>query len=136
MSSTWLRDLRKQIADLDAALPTRREFPVGPLQKDLLVARPVAGLRMIERDLLAVIGDQLRLGVERIDVRDAAAHEQKDHRLGFGGKMRLFRSQRIGAVRVGSRRRTPASAASNSLSRPGINSEPATADRTNCRRVP
>ena len=101
-----IRNLGKQIADLDATLPTRREFPVGSLQKDLLVTWPVTSLRMIERDLLAVIGDQLGLGVERIDVRNAAAHEQKDHRLGFGGKMGLFGGKRIGAIRVGNRRRT------------------------------
>ena len=87
---------------------------------------------MVERDLLAVIGEELRLGIERIDVRNAAAHEQKDHRLGLGRKMRLLGGQRFPPASA----TDPLSAANSSLSRPGMSSDPATADRTNCRRVP
>ena len=63
-----LSNVRKQVADFDATLSSRRKLPVGTFQKDLLLARPVASFRMVEDDLLAMIGKQLRLMVKRIDV--------------------------------------------------------------------
>ena len=53
-----LAEVREQVADLDAALAARRELPVRLLEEELLVAGPVARLRVVERDLLAVVGDR------------------------------------------------------------------------------
>ena len=78
--------------------------------------------------MLAVVGEQPRLGIEGIDVRDAAAHEQEDDALRPGREVR-----RLGCERVGLAAR-PASSASNCDRMPGIRSEPATAERRKPRR--
>ncbi len=51
-------DPRKQRADLGPALPSMGEIPARALQEQFFVARPVPRLRMVERDLLAVVGDR------------------------------------------------------------------------------
>ena len=71
-----LTDVRQKIADLGAGLPVRPEVPLG--SREILASRR----------RFSVIRDEFRLGIERIDVRDAAAHVQKDHSLGSGRKVR------------------------------------------------
>ena len=50
--------------------------------------------------LAGVLGEQ-RLGVERVDVRRPAVHEQVDDVLGLGREVRRVRQQRIAAGRGG-----------------------------------
>ena len=88
-------DVREQIAHFDSALAARRKLPVGPLQKNLFVAGPIASFRMIKNHLLPMVGNQLRLGIERINVRNSATHEQENHRLGLRRKMRVARCDRV-----------------------------------------
>ena len=107
-----LGHVREQRADLGAALAVLVEFPLRPLEEDPLVARPVADFRVIELDLLADVGGQPGLGIERVDVRDAAGHEQEDDVLRLGRKMRA----RLGAS--GSRGSRGRSSASSSGSNP------------------
>ena len=75
-----LGDIRKQIADLDAALPVLPELP-GRLQQ---VPDAVFGERQrpLKRQRLAMILRQPRLGIEGVHVRRTAVHEQEDHALG------------------------------------------------------
>jgi len=56
---------------------------------------------MVERDRLTVVGEQARLVVEGVDMRDAAGHEQEDDALGPGREMRRPGSERIGGRRIG-----------------------------------
>ena len=88
--------VREEFADFRARFAAFLELPLRLLEEELLVARPIARLRMIEGDLLAVIGGELRLRVETIDVRDAAAHEQEDDALGLTGKVRRLRCECVG----------------------------------------
>ena len=78
-----LTDVRQKIADLGAGLPVRPEVPLG--SREILASRR----------RFSVIRDEFRLGIERIDVRDAAAHVQKDHSLGSGRKVRRLGRERI-----------------------------------------
>ena len=78
------RQLRKQIADLGAVLAARLEFPLRFLEEALELAE--LALPVIDRDRLAGVGEQLRLGIEGIDVRDAAGHVQEDDALRPGAK--------------------------------------------------
>ena len=50
----------------------------------------------LEADALAVPLRQLRLGVEGIDLRRPAVHEQVDDALGLGREVRRLGSERIG----------------------------------------
>ena len=52
--------------------------------------------RAFERQRLAVVAGQARLGIERVHVRGTAVHEQKDHALGLGRKVRLLWRKWIG----------------------------------------
>ena len=74
--------------------------PLEELHRAPVVRRE--GVEHLLRHLvgLVVVGDQLRLVVERIDVRHAAAHVEKDHALGLRREMRRLRRERI----VGRRR--------------------------------
>ena len=92
------RDVREQRADLGAALPVPRELPLRALEKNALVAGAVLDFGMVGLDLLAVIAREGGLGIEGVHVRDAAGHEQKNHALGLGGKLRRERRERITAV--------------------------------------
>ena len=98
MSSMTLPISRKQLADLDAALSVTGELPRRGEQ--------VAGGSELElwlgnRQRLAVHRRELGLGVERVDVRNAAVHEQEHDPLGPRREVRLLRSQRIRAPHCG-----------------------------------
>ncbi len=56
--------------------------------------------RFVARQRLAGILRQRRLGIERIDVRRPAVHEQVDDALGLGRKVRRARRQRVGVDHV------------------------------------
>src|SRR5207249_2470258 len=75
------RDVGKQLAHLDAASAMSFEFPWRFHQPADVSLRE--GKWTLERKRLAVIPDQPRLGIERIDARRAAVHEEKDHALGL-----------------------------------------------------
>ena len=47
---------------------------------------------------LAVILRQSRLGIECIDLRGAAGHEEKDDSFGRGGEVGTFGRQRVGRI--------------------------------------
>jgi hypothetical protein len=84
----------EQFAHPQATLAMLGELVAGldevPLELPRLVQPPRGG------DFLAVVGDQLGLVVERVDVRRAAGGEQEDHPVGLRGKVRLMRRQRVG----------------------------------------
>ncbi len=88
-----LGHLGVQLADLDAALAVL----LGLERRGHQLADPgPAGL--LEQSIghrLTVQLFQARLGVEGIDVRRTAVHEQEDHPFGPGGKVRSPWSQRI-----------------------------------------
>ena len=85
-------NLRKQFADLDAALAVLLELE-RRLQQ---VARfGTDEFRHLERQRFAVEGGEFRLGVEGIDVRRPAGHEQEDETLGLRGILRGSLRQRI-----------------------------------------
>ena len=87
------RDVRKELAHFDAAPAMLFEFPRRLHQPADVSLRE--GERSLERKRLAVIPNQPRLGVERIDARWAAVHEEKDHALGLWLEMGSLRSERI-----------------------------------------
>ncbi len=91
-------NVRKQITDFDATFAARLKVPVRFFQKPFEVAR--FSLPIIDRDLFAVIGEQLRFGIERVDVRDAACHEQKDDPFHLGLKVARFCRQGVGSNAV------------------------------------
>ena len=80
-----LADLRKQVADRDAALAVMAEFPRAAQH-----VADVVELRRVRLDLdrLPVLAVEPRLGVERVDLRRSAVHEQEDDARGLGRKVR------------------------------------------------
>ena len=91
-----LRDVGEEFADFNAALPAFLELPLWPLQEQLFVAGAIARFGVVERHRLAVIGGELRLRVEGIDVRHAAGHEQEDDVRGLRREVRRLRGERVG----------------------------------------
>ena len=86
------REMGKQLAHFETALPVLVELPRGGEQ----VARGgELELRLGEGHGLAVHGGELRLGVERINVRHAAVHEQKDDALRLRREVRRARRKRV-----------------------------------------
>ena len=85
--------VRKKIADRGAALAARAESPLRRLEIALEV--PELPLPIVDRDRFAVIANEPRLRVERVDVRDAAGHVQKDHAFGPRLKVRSLGGQGI-----------------------------------------
>ena len=82
--------LREKRADLLAALAVSLELPLGCLEKNSLVAGPVLDFGMIPfGDLLAVVAVELRLVVERVEMRHAAAQIDENDAPSLRGKMRL-----------------------------------------------
>jgi hypothetical protein len=88
--------VRKERTDFGPGLAVPIEFPLRPLEKNPLVAGAILDLGMVELDFFANVGRQPRLRIERVDMRHAAGHEQKDHVLGLGRKMPTTRRERIG----------------------------------------
>src|SRR5262249_31957564 len=82
------------LADLDAGLATLRELERRLHQP----AGATFGLLFQTGWLLAVVLDQRRLGVERIDLRRATVHEEVDDALGLRLEVRLLRRQRVVAA--------------------------------------
>src|ERR1044072_2129287 len=82
---------RKELADLDAALPVwfEREWRLQQ-RAGLALGLEISGGRG-----LPVVFIEHRLRVEGIDLRRAAIEEQEDDVFGLGGKMRRLWSQRI-----------------------------------------
>ena len=87
------RDVREQARDLDAASAVRLEGPVRLLEEARVVAGPP--LPFVDGDGLAVVAEQGRLGVEGVDVRNAARHEEEDDVLGARREVRRLRRQQI-----------------------------------------
>ena len=106
MSSTQLADVREELADLDAALAVLLELE---RRRERRAGAPL-GLQR-DRQRLAGVLRERRLGVERVDVRRAAVHEQVDDALRLGGKRRLLRRERIdAAIGAACSSRSPSSA--------------------------
>ena len=79
--------------DVDSALAAALELPIGLLEiADELTE---LSLPVVDRHRLAVIGEQLGLVVERIDVRRAAGGEHENHVLGLCPVMAGARRQGI-----------------------------------------
>ena len=83
-------DVRQQIADPQSRLAALLELPqaLQPLAAWTGALRTGVGFQL---GRLAVPLGQLGLGIERVDVRNAAVHEQKDHVLGPRREMRARR---------------------------------------------
>src|SRR5690349_2026524 len=79
-----LGNLRKDLADFNAGLAVLLELPRAPHQRAARTVR--ADLRA--RHGLAVVLRESGFGVESIDLRHAAVHEEKYHMLGFRREMR------------------------------------------------
>jgi hypothetical protein len=84
-----LGDVRKEVADVEAGLTARPEFPVRFVEVTLI-------------DLLVLRLEQGGLVIERIDVRRPAGHEEENDAPGLAGEMRLPGRQRIEAGIFGS----------------------------------
>ena len=95
-------DLRKQVADFDAALAVALKLP-GRSQQ--VAGRREFKLWLVDRQGLAVQFGEFWLGVPRVDVRNASMHEQENHSLRRRRKMRLLRRKGPGDwLRAGARR--------------------------------
>ncbi len=82
--------VRKQLGDPAAGFAVLGEFP-GRLHDSLrrIAFAGVGSLAgVVKRHLLAIVRGEPRLVVERIDLADAALHEQKDDALGTGSEVR------------------------------------------------
>ena len=77
-------DLREKIAHLRAALAVFFETPIGRLIKAFALLHG-----------LIVVSGEIRLGIKRVHVADAAIHEHEDHALGLGREVRLLGRERI-----------------------------------------
>ena len=77
--------LREQIGHFNAALAVALVLPVRAFVEVLIAA--ACGL--------AVIGGQVWLRVEAIDMRDSTGHEEEDDALGFGREVRSLGCERI-----------------------------------------
>ena len=101
--------LREKRADLLATLAVPLELPLGCLEKNPLVAGPVLDFGMPPLgDLLAVFAVELRLVVERVEMRHAAAQVDENDAPGLRRKMSLPRRILVGLLRphhVGNQRR-------------------------------
>ena len=88
--------VREDLGDVDAALPVLLEAERARHQR--------AGMALPDDDVafarqrLACEAVQGRLGIERIHVADAAAHEQRDDTLRARREVRLLRGMARGAV--------------------------------------
>ena len=102
-------DLREKRADLLAALAVPFELPLGCFEKNPFVAGPILDFGMIPLgDLLAVVTVELRLVVERVEMRHAAAQVDENDAPGFRRKMSLPRRVLVGLFlphHVGDQRR-------------------------------
>ena len=91
MSSMQDADVGQQLADLDARLPTLLELEGRGQQ--------IAGLGADELGHFEGNGwplrSQLRLRIEKIDMRGSARHEQENHPLGPGRVMRRPHGERL-----------------------------------------
>ena len=84
-------DLGEDLAHFQAALPATAKFERRAHQ----AARLALGLRRTARHRLPVIARQHRFGIERIHLRHAAIHEEKNDALDLGREVRLFRGERV-----------------------------------------
>ncbi len=91
-------DVRKQAADRGSGLSVALEFERGTEQQR---ADGPDVLWPLERQWLTALFLQALFGVERIDVRDAAIHEQEDDRFRFGGIVRRADPHRVERAVVG-----------------------------------
>jgi len=98
-----LGDVRKDLADFDAALAVSLKFERGGHDRaGLAFGREVHR----GRKFFAGVFRESRLGIERVEMRGAAPHEQVNHPLGLTKKLRLFgREGRIEPCRTGRRNR-------------------------------
>ena len=80
--------VRKEITEHQSRLPACLELERRAEQK-------------AAAKFLAMIGRELRLGIERIDLRIAAGEKDDDHTLGPGRKMRAPRGERPAAIHLG-----------------------------------
>ena len=85
--------LGEQLADLDAALAVLRELERRAHGR----AGLALGAQIAAGQRLAVILVQQRLGIERVDLRRPAVHEQVHDLLGLAGKVRRLGRQRSAA---------------------------------------
>ena len=80
-----LTDMRKQVADRDAALAVIPELPgAAEHVADVVELRRVG----LDLDRLPVLAVETWLGVERVHLRWPAVHEQEDDARGLGRKVR------------------------------------------------
>ena len=85
-------DPRKQVADRDAALAVLAKLPRASQH-----VADVVELRRVRLDLdrLAMLAVEPGLGVERVDLRRAAVHEQEDHARRLGRELRRPGGERV-----------------------------------------
>ena len=74
-------DMGKELADMDPALAILAELPRRP---EKIAGGGKLDPRLLERQLLTVVGLKLRLVVEGVDLRRPPLHEHEDHALGTG----------------------------------------------------
>jgi len=89
-----IANVREEVADLVAALSAGAELPLGLHQRArrvLVVERE----RALDGQRIAVVLEQIRLVVERVDGRRAAVHEEEDDVLGARREVRLDGGERI-----------------------------------------
>ena len=72
-------DMGKELADVDPALAIFAELPRRPEQ---IAGGGELDARLLERQFLAVVGLELRLVVEGVDLRRPPLHEHEDHPFG------------------------------------------------------
>ena len=72
-------DMREKLADMDSALAILAELPRRP---EKIAGGGELDSRLLERQFLAVVGLELRLVVEGVDLRRPPLHEHEDHPLG------------------------------------------------------
>ena len=88
--------MRKQLAHRQARFAVLREAEGQGISGSTSVPR-----RWIGRNALAVVDRELGLGIERVDVREAAGEEDENQMLGPCGMVRPPRRQRMPAVGFG-----------------------------------
>jgi hypothetical protein len=88
-------DVGEEVGNLDAALAAGFEFARGG--EEFVFGDGAAGFEVAEGFGNGLAGefDEVRLGIEEIDVAGAAGHEKENDAFGFGGEVSGFRREWI-----------------------------------------
>ena len=85
--------VREERTDFSAGFAMGCELPLGSLEKHFEV--PFTALILVDGGRLAHVGKEFWFRVPRVNVRDAAAHVQKNHASGFRREMRRLGGQGV-----------------------------------------